>query len=175
MSRYRKIEVKTWMDEKFCRLSKMPPSGQGLWFYLLTGPHTGPIPGLFRAGREGMAEDLEWDVADFDRAFDEISEQGMAKADFKAKLVWLPNAIRYNKPSSPAEVLAWRDDVYLLPDCRLKIAALLGIREDLQALGVHYVVTMDKVLANCLGEEILNKRSDEILAEIQEETMGEIA
>jgi hypothetical protein len=40
MSRYRKIEVRTWSDEKFRELSAIPPSGQGLWFFLLTGPHT---------------------------------------------------------------------------------------------------------------------------------------
>ena len=54
-SRYRKVEVRTWGDEKFRGLSAMPACGQGLWLYLITGPHTGPIPGLFRAGRAGMA------------------------------------------------------------------------------------------------------------------------
>ncbi|MCE4343948.1 hypothetical protein ABQW67_19700 [Xanthomonas hortorum] len=65
-SRYRKVEVRTWGDEKFRALSPMPPSGQGLWLYLITGPHTGPIPGLFRAGRAAMAEELEWEMEAFD-------------------------------------------------------------------------------------------------------------
>lgn len=101
MSRYRKIEVRTWADERFRSLSPMPPSGQGLWFFLLTGPHTGPIPGLFRAGRLAMAEELGWEAEAFDEAFREVSQQGMAKADFKARLVWLPKALKHNKPESP--------------------------------------------------------------------------
>ena len=43
-NRYRKIEVRMWGDEKFRMLSPLPPSGQSLWLFLLTGPHTGPIP-----------------------------------------------------------------------------------------------------------------------------------
>ena len=71
-TRYRKVEVKTWGDAKFRRLSKIQPSGQALWLFLITGPHTGPIPGLFRAGRAAMAEELDWDLEDFDKAFAEI-------------------------------------------------------------------------------------------------------
>ena len=74
MSRYRKIEVKTWSDEQFRQLSPMPPSGQGLWFFLLTGPHTGPIPGLFRAGRAALAEELGWDEEGFDEMDKRILE-----------------------------------------------------------------------------------------------------
>ena len=95
MSRYRKIEVRTWSDEKFRALSAIPPSGQGLWFFLLTGPNTTAIPGLFRAGRAAMAEELNWELEAFDEAFQEVFEQGMVKADFKAKLVWLPKAIQH--------------------------------------------------------------------------------
>ena len=83
MSRYRKIEVKTWSDKQFRSLSPMQPSGQGLWFFLLTGPHTGPIPGLFRAGRAAMAEELGWDDEGFDKAFLEVLSKGMAEANFK--------------------------------------------------------------------------------------------
>lgn len=107
MSRYRKIETRTWADEKFMRLTPMQPSGQCLWFYLLTGPHTGPVPGLFRAGRAAMADDLDWPLEAFDAAFEELLREGMVRADFKAKLVWLPNAIKYNKPESPNVVKSW--------------------------------------------------------------------
>ncbi|KAK6697217.1 hypothetical protein SNK04_014305 [Fusarium graminearum] len=57
--RYRKVEVKMWGDE-IPPPHPMPPCGQGLWLYLITGPHTGPIPGLFRAGRAALAEELGW-------------------------------------------------------------------------------------------------------------------
>jgi hypothetical protein len=59
MSRYRKIEVQMWGDTKFRSLSPMPASGQGLWLYLLTNTNTSPIPGLYKAGRMAMAEELD--------------------------------------------------------------------------------------------------------------------
>lgn len=147
MSRYRKIEVRTWSDEKFRALSGIPPSGQGLWFFLLTGPHTTAIPGLFRAGRAGMAEELGWEPEAFDEAFREVSNQGMAKADFKAKLVWLPKAIQHNKPESPNVVRGWRVELDLLPECDLKQQALAGIREALEAAGSSYVEAFDELFS----------------------------
>ncbi len=145
MSRYRKIEVKTWADEKFRSLSKIPPSGQGLWFFLLTGPHTGPIPGLFRGGRAGMAEELSWDTEAFDKAFQEVFHKGMAKADFDAKLVWLPKAVIHNKPESPNVVKSWKAEIDLLPECPLKDEALTFIRSHLETLGEAYLTAFDGV------------------------------
>lgn len=146
MSRYRKVEVKTWMDEKFRHLTPMPASGQGLWLFLMTGPHTGPIPGLFRAGRAGMAEELGWKLEAFDEAFGEVFAQGMAKADFKARLVWLPNALKHNKPESPNVVRSWRVDLDLLPECALKIEAVAHIRDHLESVGKAFVEAFDDVL-----------------------------
>ena len=146
MSRYRKIEVKTWTDERFRDLSPIQPSGQGLWFFLLTGPHTGPIPGLFRAGRAAMAEELDWDIEAFDKAFQEVSQKGMAKADFKSRLVWLPNALKHNKPESPNVVRSWRVELDLLPECGLKNEAIARIREALESIGQPYVQAFDEVL-----------------------------
>ena len=148
MSRYRKIEVRTWSDEKFRSLSAIAPSGQALWFFMLTGPHTGPIPGLFRAGRAAMAEELDWDVEAFDKAFGEVFQQGMAKADFKAKLVWLPNAIKHNKPESPNVVRGWRVELDLLPECDLKREAMTAIREGLESAGPSYVEAFDELFLN---------------------------
>lgn len=141
---YRKIEVRMWGDEKFCRLSAIPPCGQGLWFYLLTGPHTGPIPGLFKAGRAGMAEELGWTLEAFDEAFAEVFAQGMVKADFKARLVWLPNAVKINSPASPNVVTSWRSHFDLLPECSLKEEALEGLRASVFKVGEAYGKAFDK-------------------------------
>src|SRR6266446_3179831 len=50
MSRYRKIDTRMWGDVRFRELSSPSPSGKYLWMFLLTGPQTSNIPGLFRAG-----------------------------------------------------------------------------------------------------------------------------
>jgi hypothetical protein len=124
LSRYRKVEVKTYSDEKFRQLSPIPPCGQGLWLYLITGPHTTSIPGLFRAGRAALAEELGWTQEAFDKAFEEVFRQGMAKADWGNRVVWIPNAIRHNEPASPNVVKSWAAEMDLIPECALKVEAI---------------------------------------------------
>lgn len=142
--RYRKVEVRTWGDEKFRALSPIPPCGQGLWLFLITGPHTGPIPGLFRAGRAAMSEELGWDLEAFDEAFGEAFRQGMVKADFKARVVWVPNAIRHNKPESPNVVRSWAAEFDLIPECALKTEALEALKVSIHALGEAFAKAFDE-------------------------------
>jgi hypothetical protein len=127
-NRYRKIEIRMWADQKFRKLSPMPPSGQSLWFYLLSGPHTGIIPGLSKARRVTIADELAWTPEDFDAAFKEIASQQMAEADWQAGVVWIPNAIKCNPPQSPNVITAWRKEWPLIPECDLKTKALEAMR-----------------------------------------------
>lgn len=142
--RYRKVEVKVWGDEKFRRLTPIPPCGQGLWLFLITGPHTGPIPGLFRAGRAAMAEELGWDVEDFDKAFAEAFRQGMVEADFKSRVVWVPKAISHNRPESPNVVRSWRSEFDQIPECDLKRGALEHLRAFVYGLGEGFAKAFDE-------------------------------
>ncbi len=94
-----------------------------------------------------MAEELDWDMEAFDKAFLEVSDHGMAKADFKARLVWLPNALKHNKPESPNVVRSWRVEMDLLPECDLKNEAIERIREYLETIGPSYVSAFDEVVS----------------------------
>lgn len=153
MSRYRKIEVSMWADSKFLALSPLPPSGQSLWIYLLTGPHTGPIPGLFRLGPMALAEELGWGSEDFAKAFREVFgegldgayREGMAKADTKARVMALPKAILHNLPQSPNVVLSWAEEWKSIPECWLKNEAKQQIRSALATVGESYVAVFDKI------------------------------
>ena len=142
--RYRKVEVRTWGDEKFRGLSPIPPCGQGLWLFLITGPHTGPIPGLFRAGRAAMAEELDWEPEAFAEAFQEVSAKGMVKADFKARVMWVPNAIKHNKPESPNVVKSWASEFDLIPECELKREAFDSLKASIHALGESFAKAFDE-------------------------------
>ncbi|EPT5086556.1 DnaT-like ssDNA-binding domain-containing protein [Salmonella enterica subsp. enterica] len=117
---YRKVKITMWDDSKFRALSPLPPSGQSLFIYLLTGPFTGIIPGLFKAGRAAMAEELGWDQEAFDLALDEAKALGLVKFDPTARLFWLPNAAKHNPPGSINVVKSWARAFELLPDCDLK-------------------------------------------------------
>lgn len=138
MSRYRKIEVKLWGDEKFRRLTPLQPSGQALWLYLLTGPHTTQIPGLYRAGKAAMAEDLGWSTEALHEALQEALNEGMAEADFSARVIWIKNAINYNTPESVNVVKSWAGEWELIPECDLKREAWDTLKARLDAISEAY-------------------------------------
>lgn len=158
LSRYRKIEVRMWGDERFGRLSPIQPSGQGLFLYLLTGPHTGVIPGLCSAGRAQLAEALLWDLEAFDKAFQEVYAEGLAEADWKARVIWIPKAIRYNKPQAPKVVQSWLTPFDLIPECALKWKAFGVLKTSVHAasepFGKAFDMTFQKALAKASGKPI---------------------
>lgn len=139
MARYRKIDVRIRADAKFRRLSAPQPNGQSLWFHLLTGQHTGAVPGLSSIGEAAMAEDLGWPLEGFREAFREVFREGMAKADWKARVVWVPNVIKYDPPQSPNVVKSWRTAWDEMPECALKLEAWHVLRAFLEGKGKAFL------------------------------------
>ena len=82
-----------------------------------------------------MAEQLSWTTEAFDNAFKEILKHGMARADWKSRVVWIPNGIKHNTPESPNVVLSWGDQFDLIPECALKRLAFEAIKETVSAMG----------------------------------------
>jgi hypothetical protein len=93
------------------------------------------VPGLFHAGEMALAEELEWRVEDFREAFDEVFRKGLAKADWKARVVWVANAVKYNQPESPNVVKSWRYAWDEIPECTLKTKAHERLKAFTEALG----------------------------------------
>src|SRR5688572_6387715 len=122
--RYRRVSTRMHNDERYRELSRPKPNGQSLWGYLLFGPRTVVIPGLLPVALETIAVDLRWPLPATRRVWEEIARHEMARADWLAPLIWLPNAPKHNPPQSPNVVRAWRrsfdDD---LPPCDLKLQA----------------------------------------------------
>ncbi len=123
MSRFRKIDVRIHGDQKFRNLSAPCPCGRYLWFYLLTGPHTISIPGLACVGEAALAEALRWPMKAFREAFQEVFREGMAEADWEARVLWIPRAIFYNPPESPNVIKSWAAYWDEIPECALKVKA----------------------------------------------------
>jgi hypothetical protein len=135
MARYRKIDTRMWGDSRFRDLSSPDPTGKYLWVFLLTGPQTSNIPGLFRAGEMALAEELEWSPEGFRKAFAELFAKGLVKADWKARVVWIPNAIKYNAPDNPNVVKSWRTAWDEIPECALKAEAYDRLKAFTERLG----------------------------------------
>lgn len=134
--RYSKVSRRIWDDERFRdKLSPIPPSAQGLFLRLLTAPECTVIPGLFRAHEGGLADSLGWSREQFRERFGELFREGMAKADWKAGLVWLPNAIKRDPPSNGNMVAGWAKEWNELPECGLKREAYQYLKRFLEGLG----------------------------------------
>ena len=121
MGRYAKVDVRIWDDDKVKALTPIQPCGQGLWIRLLVSRHRSAVPGLLCVGEAALAEEFGWSPEDFRKAFDEAKGEGLVKADWRARLVWLPKAWKYNSPESPNVVRSWRIPWDETPECSLKV------------------------------------------------------
>jgi hypothetical protein len=144
--RYRMLDVRIWCDEKFRSLTPIKPSGQALFLYLLSNPHTTSIPGLYRAGAGAMAEELSWSLIGFQRALKEVVGQGLVKADLKARVIFIPNAIKYNKPQSPNVVRSWAVHWDEIPECALKNEAYYSLESFIRGLGKAFTLAFAETL-----------------------------
>jgi hypothetical protein len=130
--RYRKVSMCMYGDEKFCELSKPKPNGQSLWHYLIVGPRTTNLPGLFRVHLSEIASYFEWKPRDLRRVLDEILSKSMAFYDEKACVFFLPNAIKHNEPQSWNVIKGWRATFDEIPPTPLKARALAVWREHIE-------------------------------------------
>jgi hypothetical protein len=135
MSRYRKVDLRIWGDDRVRRLSIPKPNGRDCWLYLLTAKETTILPGAIPAGPAALSESLRWPLAGFRLAFAEVEREGMAVADWEAGLVWVPKAMRHNPPENPNVAMAWGKAFADLPDCALKAAILEQVEVFLKDLG----------------------------------------
>src|SRR6266851_5660447 len=149
---YRRVSCRIWADERFRKLSSPKPNAQTLWFHLLFGEQTGIVPGLFRVGEAGFAEQLGWPLSGFRKAFGEVEQQGMVRADWECRLVWVPKAIRYNPPASPNVVRHWGTEWHLLPECQMRSDAQALLEDYLQGIGQGFREAFSKVVSGVLVE-----------------------
>ncbi len=117
---YRQVDVHLHGDTKFLALTPETPSGRGLFKHLLICPELGPLPGVIRSGAAAMAEVLEWPPDSFLERFEELIREHLVEVDWKARLIFLTNGIRYNAPDNPNQVIGWARHWNALPDSSLK-------------------------------------------------------
>lgn len=135
MSRYSKIDRRIHADAAFRELSSPQPCGKYLWFYLLTTPKLTAIPGAISATEGAICDALQWSVEGFREAFAELSQMGMAEADWRAGFIWLPNGVKYNRPENPNVVKSWGVPWDELPECILKVQAWQRLKDFTKDIG----------------------------------------
>jgi len=147
-ARYSRVLRRLWIDDGFRNLSAAPPNGQTLWLRLLTGTELTNIPGVIPVWEAGMAQALRWPIEGFREAFREVSEEGMAEADWDAGLVWVPKAISHNKPESPNVIRSWGSTWDLVPECELKVKIYLQLRAYVASLPDGFVKAFRQAIAD---------------------------
>lgn len=115
--RFRKVDPRVWSDAKFLSLTD---DGKQIWLYLLTTPAHCSIPGVIVGGAAAHAEILRWSPERFREGFRQLFAKGLANHDLEARLIWLPNAIRYNEPQNPNVIVGWSKAWPEIPECALK-------------------------------------------------------
>lgn len=143
------LETRMWTDEKFVKLSRMQPSGQALWIYLLSGPHTAQtrmVPGVYVVSRAALAEQLGWEIEEFDAVFSQIFGRKMAVADWERQILWLPNALKRHMPRSPDNILGWRTGWELIPDCPLKRRIYRAMKAAIFGRGEAFAKAFDQAI-----------------------------
>lgn len=159
--RYRKIESRMWTDAAFRELSAAPPNAQTLWLYLLTSPFTVSIPGVIVASDVAMAAALGWTLEGFRKAFLEVEEKGLAKADWDAGVVVLEKALiesdgtarNTNKPGNPNVLKSWADTFDEVPDCELKSLILSRIESLSQSLSKGFGKAFEEAFRKALAKD----------------------
>ena len=159
--RYRKVLCRMYGDDKFLQLSKPQPNAQTLWIYLITGPHTTSVPGLFQAGEAYFSEALNWFFRGFRNAWREIERLQMAKADWKARVVWLPKAVRYNAPENPNVIRGWRHALDEIPACPLKTEAIGFLKGYVKGLGEPFRQAFTELLGYSTAFPLPNQEQEQ--------------
>lgn len=136
------IDAALWSNPAFLALSRPQPNAQSLLSYLLTGPHTAQLPGLYRIGVGALSEELGWPIEDIRRIRDELANAGLAFHDDDARVIYVPNALNVSPPT-PECLESWMRQLRAIPQstarsrwcddaCRLA-AQLDGFGETFQA------------------------------------------
>ena len=135
---YRKIQCRIWHDRKFLTwgvLKKMT------FFYLLTGRHSHPIPGVIIGTKGEIAQALIGANAIGDGTGDAIQDaiegliaDDVLEASQMAPLMYLKNALRHNPPTSPGQVKMWSKCIDDVPECELKDRIIADLYEVLSGM-----------------------------------------
>lgn len=130
--RWSAVTRSLWSDARFLELSAPEPNAQTLWIYLLTGPHQGPIPGLFPVGIGAIADALNWSPDEVRTALGEVEEAGMIATSQRPPLIFLPKAITHNQPANPNIIKGWKSHWDEIPECPLRDRALFTLRRSIK-------------------------------------------
>jgi hypothetical protein len=149
VSRFRKVDVRVWNDERFRPFSD---DGKLAFLFILTHPHLTAL-GAMRGTLDGLAAELGWSPKRFRAAIAPATVAGMIEVNNTAAYIGLPNFLRYNEPEGPNSVKkAWVTALDSIPECPEKRTLILRCRK--------YLDGKSRDFKTSLGEAIWEAFSD---------------
>ncbi len=129
---YRKIDPRLWDDERFVELT---PIDKLVWLYLLTGPHTTSLPGLWIVGSGELVDGLRLPGRSIQASLEKLEAMGRLVLNPRLRLIRIPNAPRYNRPDNARVVKSWFKLWSDIPECQQKYDHLESVRAAVYAPG----------------------------------------
>jgi hypothetical protein len=126
---YRRVHPAIWDDLDFVEANDFD---RVLYFLLLTGPQVSALPGLQHEGFGALAERLRRPLDMVLAGFERLAVTGFAFYDERTRVVWVPNAPRYNEAGSPNHIRAWWNRWSEFPKCKFKIQHIPNLRRHAQ-------------------------------------------
>ena len=114
MARFRKIDPRTWRDEKFRPLD---PLDKLIVFYILTGQAN--RIGIFNFSPAMAAEEIGIDPQTFSERFENVCRTLNWEWDEGSRVVYIPTYWKYNIPENPNVVIGLLKDVGDIPETKL--------------------------------------------------------
>ena len=115
---YRVTFVKTWKKLAFRQL---PLAAKAVYCFLRTGTVTSNFAGVVEASIAQIGADLDVPERVAKRHLAQIAAEGLIEADWKNRLVWIPDALlEVQRGVNEHEASQWRIRFLSLPECPLR-------------------------------------------------------
>lgn len=143
MARYKTIDIRIWMDEKFLSLDE---GTQLLFIYLLTSQHTTPI-GTLSLPCHVIAAWLQKDVDTVSKRLQILSQKGLIKVS-NLGLIWIRNYLKYNQPANPKVAVGYCKFFEEMPECDLQGEVAEAVISSCKSKGSEYLNGVENKLSH---------------------------
>lgn len=145
MARYKTIDIRIWLDEKFLSLDE---GTQLLFIYLLTSQHTTSI-GTLSLPAHVIAAWLQKDIDTVSKRLDTLSKNGLIKVS-SVGLVWIRNYLKYNPPANPKVASGYCKFFDEMPECELQSEVAEAVISACKSRGPEYLEVVEAKLSRLL-------------------------
>ena len=135
--RYQKVEVNTWNDEKFVKLSQ---DAKFMFLYFLTCPHSNSI-GAYVVKKGYMADDLVWTSKRVNDALLQLRKIGLVRYDDNLSVLVVNNYLKHNTIENPNQCKNAIKNYHSLPTTEI----LQDVINCLETVSKHFHIPWETV------------------------------